>query len=406
MRFFPRFLPLCCAALLALGLALPCHADPLEDAARALARDIVAKTGPGTAVVLSLQNLSSLGNGDAAEVRRALEGELHHRQVQLVPAERAVAEVKVTLAENPAGYLWVAEVLQGNSRDLVMMNVARASPTTVPRPASSLVVQKLLLWQQGQPFLDLALLEGEHGDARMLVLEAGRVALYRLQGGRWQAEQSAPVLQPDAEARDLRGRLRLHSDLVSFDAYLPGVACSGAAQPTLSLSCRAGDDPWPLGPAPKDSLSAFYGAGRNFFSGVLTAGNNRNANVPPFYSAAPLGSGWAFAGVDGQARWMNGSGPLLPLSGRLGSDLAGVSSGCGAGTQVLASGRGDWDAPDSVQAYELTGRDLAAAGQPVSFDGPVLALWTETDTRTALAVSYNLKTRDYEAYRLAITCSQ
>ena len=403
---FPRVLPLYCAALLAaLGLALPCHADPLEDAARALARDIAAKTGPGT-VALSFQNLSSLGNGDATEVRRALESELRHRQVQLVPSERAVAEVKVTLAENPGGYLWVAEVRKGNSRDLVMRNVTRASATTAPRPASSLAIQKTLLWQQAAPFLDLAPLGPERGDARMLVLEASQVSLYRLQGGRWHAEQSASVLQPAAAARDLRGRLWLRSDLVSFDAYLPGVVCSGTAQPTLSLSCHAGDDPWPLGPAPKDSLSAFYGAAQNFFSGALTAGTNRNANVPPFYSAAPLGNGWAFAGMDGQARWMSGSGPLLPLSGRLGSDLASVTSGCGAGAHVLTTGRGDWDAPDAVQAYELAGRDLMAAGPPASFDGPVLALWTETDTHTALAVSYNLKTGSYEAHRLAITCSQ
>jgi hypothetical protein len=403
---FPRVLPLYCAALLAaLGLALPCRADPLEDAARALARDIVAKTGPGT-VALSFQNLSSLGNADATEVRRDLESELRHRQVQIVPAERAVAEVKVTLAENPGGYLWVAEVRQGNSRDLVMRNVTRASATTVPRPASSLLIQKTLLWQQAAPLLDLAMLGPARGDARMLVLEAAQVSLYRLQGGRWQMERSAPVLEAAIAARDLRGRLWLHSDLVSFDAYLPGVVCSGTAQPSLSLSCHSSDDPWPLGPAPKDSLSAFYGAARNFFSGALTSGNNRNANVPPFYSAAPLGNGWAFAGMDGQARWMNESGPLLPLSGRLGSDLAGVTSGCGAGAQVLATGRGDWDAPDTVQAFELSVRDLMPAGAPTSFDGPVLALWTEADTHTALAVSYNLKTGSYEAHRLAITCSQ
>ena len=403
---FPRVLPLCCAVLLALGGALPCHADPLEDAARALARDIVARTGPGTAIALNFRNLSSLGNGDAAEVRRALESELRHRQVQLVPAERAVGEVRVTLAENPAGYLWVAEVRQGNSRGLVMRTVARSSASPAPRPANSLVIQKTLLWQQSTPFLDLALLEPAHGDARLLVLEAAQVSLYRMQGGRWQWEEAAPTLQASVAARDLRGRLWLHSDAVSFDAYLPGVSCSGTVQPALTLSCRAGDDPWPLGPASKDSLAAFYGSGRDFFSGALTAGNNRNANVPPFYSSAPLGNGWAFTGVDGQARWMNGSGPLLPLSLHSGSELAGVVSGCGAGAQVLATGRGDWEAPDSVQAYELAGRDLAVAGPLVSFDGPVLALWTEADTRTVLAVSYNLKTGSYEAHRLAIACSQ
>jgi len=403
---FPRVLPLCCAVLLVLVGALPCHADPLEDAARVLARDIVARTGPGTALALSLQNLSSLGSEDAAEVRRALESELRHRQVQLVPAERAVAEVKVTLAENPAGYLWVAEVRQGNSRDLVMRTVARSSAAAAARPTSPLVIQKTLLWQQSTPFLNLALLQPAHGDARLLVLEAAQVSLYRLQGGRWQLEQSAPVLHAGTPARDLRGRLWLHSDLVSFDAYLPGVSCSGTVQPALTLSCRAGDDPWPLGPGSKDSLAAFYGSGRDFFSGALTAGNSRNANVPPFYSAAPLGSGWAFTGIDGQARWMNGSGPLLPLSLHSGSELAGVASGCGAGTQVLATGRGDWEAPDSVQAYEPAGRDLAPAGAPVSFDGPVLTLWTEADTRTVLAVSYNLKTGSYEAHRLAIACSQ
>jgi len=42
----------------------------------------------------------------------------------------------------------------------------------------------------------------------------------------------------------------------------------------------------------------------------------------------------------------------------------------------------------------------------VDFGGPITALWTEARGDTAIAVDRNRETGSYEAFRLAITCSQ
>jgi hypothetical protein len=44
--------------------------------------------------------------------------------------------------------------------------------------------------------------------------------------------------------------------------------------------------------------------------------------------------------------------------------------------------------------------------QPLEFAGGVTALWTEAKGGSAIAVSKNAETGNYEAFRLAITCGQ
>jgi len=43
---------------------------------------------------------------------------------------------------------------------------------------------------------------------------------------------------------------------------------------------------------------------------------------------------------------------------------------------------------------------------PVDFNGPIAALWSESNGNTAVAVSQNLESGKYEAYRLTLACGQ
>ena len=59
-----------------------------------------------------------------------------------------------------------------------------------------------------------------------------------------------------------------------------------------------------------------------------------------------------------------------------------------------------------MRAYEVPDRDPVAVTAEVDFAGPITALWTEAKGDTAIAVEKNRETGSYEAFRLAISCSQ
>ena len=154
-------------------------------------------------------------------------------------------------------------------------------------------------------------------------------------------------------------------------------------------------------------MGAFFASTRNFFTGALTPGVGKFTTVSKFYSAALLPREkytlWLFAATDGQVHMVDG---VSDQAARLGwgSDLASVKTACGAGWQVLATSSGD--AGDSVRAYEFPDRDPVAVSVAVDFPGPVTALWTEAKGDTSVAVVRNRETGSYEAFRLALACSQ
>jgi hypothetical protein len=84
-----------------------------------------------------------------------------------------------------------------------------------------------------------------------------------------------------------------------------------------------------------------------------------------------------------------------------------VKTACGAGWQVLATSSGEGSG-DSVRAYEFPDRDPVAVSAALDFAGAgvITALWTEAKADTAIAIVRNRETGSYEAFRLAIACSQ
>ena len=107
-------------------------------------------------------------------------------------------------------------------------------------------------------------------------------------------------------------------------------------------------------------------------------------DLPPFYSAglvprAAGGAGLLLTGIDGKVQLVE-NGALKPVAGTRdwGSDFAVLRSGCGAGTQVIASGSGE-AASDSLRAYEIPAQEAVAVSAPLAMDGTVTALWTAPD---------------------------
>jgi len=368
-----------------------------------LARKIVTATGPG-AVAVDVINRSSLSTSQADEARRGILAALGSLGLNFVSSDRAAATVQVTLSENLQSYVWVAEIHQGNDEtSIVMAAVARPASESNARSMTPLTIQKTLLWSDARPILDVALPNNQ----TMIVLEPESAILLALRTERWEQLQSLSTQHTRPRPRDIRGRLVLRKDHL-FDAYLPGVFCQSTNSAPLSLNCRDSDDPWPLlGDA--FLQRAFFASSRNFFTGVLTPGLQKQTTTSPFYSAAPLPREkytlWILTSVDGQIHMLDGVTDQVSSRPNWGSNIASVHSSCGAGWQLLVDSRGDTSA-DTITAVEIADREPVTVSPPLEFAGNISALWTAADNASAIAVAHNSQTEEYEAYRLLITCSQ
>jgi hypothetical protein len=410
-----------------LVMAIAARATDWSGPEQQLAHKIVAVTGPG-AVDLTVENRSSLGKRDSEIVQNGLRGTLEGLGLRFVKPEQSAATVAIYLSENPASYVWVAEIRQGaGDVAVVMVSVPRPAGTTSAHESVPLSLRKISLWSQDDRILDVAVLEENAAPTRIAVLDAEKVSLYRSQGGKWQQEATLGIVHARPWPRDLRGRLIPAKDHL-LDAYLPGVICRGSAGAPMALNCRETDDPWPLVPAALSGgtfpvfpsggsaaqaippMGAFFAPTRNFFTGALTPGVGKFTTVSKFYSAALLPREkyllWLFASVDGRVHMVDSiSDQGLKLG--WGSDLTSVKTSCGAGWQVLATSSAE-ETGDSVRAYEFPDRDPVAVSAAVDFPGGgvITALWTEAKGDTAVAVTRNRETGTYEAFRLAVVCSQ
>ena len=138
--------------------------------------------------------------------------------------------------------------------------------------------------------------------------------------------------------------------------------------------------------------------------------NNRKIELPALECtgdlAKPVAMQCATTGANGRfPREMK----QLPLAGPVSNgnesgDGLLLDLNCGDARVALVTGSGDWSEPDSIQAFELRDEALVPSGDPLPFEGPVLALWPSADLKSARAVALNLRTGMYEASIISVTC--
>jgi len=370
-----------------------------------LAIKIAAATGPG-AVNVTVTNRSSISPSDVETIRRGLLERLSAAGLRFVDADQAAATVQISLSENLQNYVWAAEIHQGtNEPSVLIVATLRPNVPLASQDGPNLTLRKLQLWASDDPILDAAIING--ATTQLVVLYPGQIKLYRLQSDHWIEQQALAITHSGPWPRDLRGRLVLRKDHL-FDAYLPGLTCQSNAGAPLAVTCRASDDPWPVG-TDQFNLNAFFAPARNLFTGAVSPGIGKKTTVPAFYSAAPLPRDkytlWLLAGVDGRIHLTDGINDQTAAKLDWGSDIASVHSTCGSGWQVLASAPGV-DSGDTVQAFELADREPLAAVPPVELPGGVTSLWSAMDGNSAVAVVHNPENGKYEAYLLTIACGQ
>ena len=412
----------CWLAVLDAGAQGPTAPSRWAQPAAELAGQIADILGPGQAQ-LTIRNLSAIPTNDVAAIRKQLEQDLKARGVLSGGAESANA-IHVTLSENVRERLWVAEIVEGNVTRVAMVHV-----DATPAVDSSTVNERVVLRKERMPgLLDRTGLRRQDNPIlgsieilnSLVVLYADRISIYRFGNGEWVASDSS-LIGDRRPARDPRGVLLRSQDGYGFDAFSSGVMCTGRiSQGVLnnpgvgdrwSIQCHASDDPWPVYQSADASsapaLKAFYNPARDYFTGVVTPGVG--VDLPPFYAAGMIprtagGTALLLAGVDAKVQIVE-NGAMRTVAGTRdwGSDFAVVRSGCGSGTQVIASGSGE--APnDNLRAFDIPTLEAIPMSAPLAMDGTVTALWTASDGKSAMAVVRNAA-GEYEVDRVTALCN-
>ena len=310
-----------------------------------------------------------------------------------------MVSVIVTFSENVRGPVWLAEILEGQTRDVLIFPVARQF-SSIPSSQSSVSLQSRLVLSQDSPILDFVELPGSNAERQVLVLSPDKLVLYTTQQARMHPTQTVNLAAVRARTRDPRGRLLIHDNL--FEAYLPGYRCDGGATGTVSASCQQSDDPWPL-TSLVNSPKAFYANARNFFTGVITPA--RDQALPAFYAAsvyaAADGNHLLLATTDGRLQFDNGSESRTAM----GSEIATIKVECSDSWFVVGSHTTDWTRPDELQLFSVNGSELLPTGRAVELPGPILAMWGAAPGQANASVR-NLQTGAYEAYAINAACAR
>jgi hypothetical protein len=396
-----------------------------EQPAASLASQISEILGPGQAR-MTIRNNSLLSNDEIPAIRRLLEADLKSHGILASGAESANT-IRVTLSENQRERLWVAEIIEGNETHVAMVHVDMGFAPSGPARERIVLRRETYLTHAGLNGLsgnlsDEPVLAMTSINSGLVVLQQDQIVIVSMTTVGWMARKRMDLNLRQQLARDPRGLLISSADGNGFMAEIAGAECIGRYSPPpsdaiggegdWSLHCHESDDPWPIAAAQDSSanstttIKAFYNAARNYFTGVVTP--SVGVDLPPFYSAAllprPDGAGLLINGIDGKVQLAE-SNTLKPVSGTRdwGSDFAALHSGCGAGTQIIASGSGE-AITDSLRAYELPALEAVPASAPLAMDGTVTALWTAPDGKSLYAVVRNASDQ-YEVDRVTATCN-
>jgi len=399
------------AALAGCHFAALSEQTPWDAPAEALAAQIAAILGPGQAH-LSIRNNSTVSIDEIPAIRRMIEADLKSHGITASGAESANA-IRVTLSENVRERLWVAEVAEGNETRVAMVHVEPGARQTA-QGAAGLTLRRQPILAARSPVL--ALLETDKGAP---VVEPEEIVFYGAAADGLHELKRIAIGQRRQLARDARGVATLSVGGVDID--VPGAACTVTLQPwqgpvDWAVHCHDSDDPWllvetpsaltPGAPEGTPPIKAFYNAARNYFTGVVTP--SVGVDLPPFYTAAllprPSGAALLINGIDGKVQLVE-NGALKPVAGTRdwGSDFAAIHTGCGAGTQIIASGSGE-AVSDSLRAFELPALEAVPASAALAVDGTVTALWTAPDGKSVYAVVRSAQD-NYEVDRVTANCN-
>jgi hypothetical protein len=351
---------------LCLLVASLCFGQAADEAVRSLASKLLARLPPSTSVRVTVRNVSSASDAEAAAMRTSLERALRR-------TGRPV-DVGLTVSQNIREFLLIAEFDHDGEQAFEIVSFQPDPVVQTARP----VVEKRLLLEQRNPILDAAVFQD-----RLFVLEPDRLSVYDRRGASWQLAGSKDFDAVQA-VRDLRARLEITNDAIT--AIFPGRVCLGANAPALDIHCEPGDASFAIA-----GEKARFTAGRNTIEA---------AGFPASFSLARTADGLFLAAEpDGRGRQYDGSKRAAGVIDGWGSDLGSPEPGC----VVLVTSAADGDSADSITALRFVDGKPSQVGAPAEFEGGITALWTKGDG--TVAVVHNPKAGTYAAYLITVDCA-
>jgi hypothetical protein len=401
--------------------------SPWQQPASDLASQIAFILGHGSARLM-IRNLSSLSVDEIPAIRKLLEQDLRAHGIVANSAPNN-SIIRVTLSESGHGLTWVAEVIQGDDTQIAVVDIPPA-PQFPSNPRAEMILRRVSLYESKDPVLG-----GFEFANEMVLLTPYSVKHEVLADNGWEEQHNIPIPPHSPLARDPRGLLLPTPQQRGFEAWLPGLHCTGTLgyqANQFNIDCQPGDDLWPLtvtvmtpsspvaGPAPNPSpnppppvqtappppqIRAIYNTTRDYFTGVVSP--SQGVDLPPFYSAVNVQwktpNALVIGTIDGKIMLADG-GKIITLNGTSdwGSDIATIHEGCGTGLPI-ASGTGN-SYTDTLRAYEIIGSNAVPRSAPLAVDGTVTALWSAPDGKSVFAVIRNLQNQ-YEVDRVTALCN-
>jgi hypothetical protein len=359
-RGLPLRLQAALIVLLFIAVMFATHAqnsNPLpqqwNDAVSKLADKIAADVSPLKPFSLEVKNISPLTGAETEKLHGALADELRNRGFLLatpsIAAADSVTTAQVTVSKGAESYILVAEIQSGsetkNEPQIAIVAAPKLAPGANQTSGEILLLQKRLIWQQPEKFLDFLVwpLDGSGSTSLLAVLEPGRLAYYQFQDAGWRPSRSIRIPRPTYQPRNVDGFF----DKDGKRLYLDGIACTGELAEPETVKCNG-------------------------------TGAYENPRALPSTALEGVNVGQVVV----------------------------IGSPCEGHGAVLETGTGDWTETDTIQGSQSTNDNFSESGAPIGTDGPVLTLVPGSVSGTARIVVHNLKTGEYEGYIVTATCSR
>ena len=357
-------------------------ASLLQDLAAKIAGSISANEP------VSVSGISTDSALDPAVVQTAREvaGSLTARGVRVVPPAAGVAAITVSCSRNLRERSCAAEIQRLGGTELVAVSAPPGGgAANDAAPAIALEAEPVV--GQRAAILDIAMMTD-----RLVVLDRDALTVYRRDGNGWQRAASRPLAYSRVPPRDLRGRVRVNG--TTIEAFVTGATCRGPLELT-TVACTEEREPWPLAVE-----NGGIDATRNSF---------QTPEGVAFVAAAALD-----AAADARYALVDVSGRIVLLDekraniGSIGvsDDIVGLTAPCRPGAYVvLSSAPSDADSV-TLRPAQIVARRVVAIATPITLPGRLTALWADSESRLATAVTHNVDTGRYDAFQLRLRCDR
>ena len=155
--------------IVSFGLPNLAAAATLEDSAREFAHKIAAVLPGRENVFYEIRNISSLQPDEVSQVEKKLTAELQDHGI-LESGSGATISVVVTLSENVKGFVWTAEIRQGDAFHTVLLFVSRLAAAPKSEDAFALKLASERFWVGSERALDATTTSAPNGDQLVVFL--------------------------------------------------------------------------------------------------------------------------------------------------------------------------------------------------------------------------------------------